>query len=115
MLFLALLIVVMFVPGYLLSILIGTREYRFLVALTLSYFSFIVLIALSGQLSLSLNQSALVFLGFLVLLLAGVLALSRIRSIRILGSTTSLFSETLHPWTMPGIIAATALYHLGFG
>ena len=114
MLFFTILALVMFVPGYLLSLLIGAREYRFLVSITLSYFSFIILIALSGQLSLTLAGSAIVMLVYIALLLAGVIVVSRFRPARML-EPTALFSETLHPWTVPGIILATGLYHLFAG
>jgi hypothetical protein len=115
MLFLTLFLIVLFVPGYLVAALIGTREYRFLIALPLSLFCFIVFSSLSSELDLGTKEFTIMY-GAITVMLSGLLFLrARRGNVSNRNFSTLMFSETLAMGTVLFIIVATAAYHLAYG
>jgi hypothetical protein len=115
MLFLLFFLTVLFIPGYLVAVLLGTREYRFLVALTLSLFYFIVLSSLSAELEFGMSEFTAMYGVTVVAMLGFVLLRSRKGIITNHGFSTLIFSETLAMSSVLFIIVGVATYHLAFG
>ena len=69
MLYIALLLSALFVPGYLLSILFGISRYRFVTSITLSYGLFIAVVLSARWLELSLSGFNFLYGGIVVFIL----------------------------------------------
>jgi hypothetical protein len=115
MLFFLLFLAVLFVPGYLLATVTRTREYGFLVSITLSYFCFIFLGALSAELELSIEGLAVIYgiVVSLLLILAAVLFRKGVLGGR--HFVANMFSESLNLRTVMFVVAAVGVYHLVVG
>jgi hypothetical protein len=114
----ALLVVILLVPGYLVSRLAGGREYLYLQSVSLSYLLFIALVALARTLEWSVNSLAVTYLVLSMFLLMVLIATTLLRKPAHSTNseiTTTLFSSTLSPWTVTGVCAGAALYFMWFG
>ncbi len=114
----ALLVVILLVPGYLVSRLVGAREYLYLQSVSLSYLLFIALVALARTLEWSVNSLAVTYLVLSMFLLMVLIATTLLRKPAHSTNseiTTTLFSSTLSPWTVTGVCAGVALYFMWFG
>ncbi len=115
MLFPALLLATLLIPGLLICGLLRVREYRFLFAVVLSYFYFIVLLSLAGTFSFSANDLTMLYGVSLLVLGLAVFLGKRWRRPEYTGIYQQLFSTTLSIWTVVTILIFVSLYHWLFG
>ena len=119
MLYLMLFLGLFFIPGFLISGLINTRQHRFLYSITLSYFCSILVAVLGVALSMSAHQLALGY----SMVIAGLLLVAIYRYLqrnpRPYGHQRwlfdAMFSTTLSPVTVALVLVSGIGYHWIFG